>query len=168
MTPETCVSSQTFPSATYRFCQTKQTVTHIKNGHGHIVYGSASSEILPIKGHEFLEGEKYSSTLSLNSALDANGWSTPLTGRFILQKGPGTHCAWGWVGSRASQDGHGKVCPHQDSNLRPSRRLRIAIPTTLPQTKFHCLLAKNLENPIRNRIFNSTSQYLYQRISTNI
>jgi hypothetical protein len=26
--------------------------------------------------------------------------------------------------------------------------------------KFHCLLAKNLETPIRSTIFNSTSQYL--------
>ena len=41
----------------------------------------------PITGHEGPEGEqKYSSTLSLTSALDGGGWSTPRPGRFTLGK----------------------------------------------------------------------------------
>ena len=40
----------------------------------------------------------YNSTLSLTSALDVGGWSTPLTGRFIPGKDPVT-IVWegGWV-----------------------------------------------------------------------
>ena len=42
----------------------------------------------PRTGHENLEGEqRYSSTLSLTSALDGGGWSTPRPGRFT----PGQH-----------------------------------------------------------------------------
>jgi hypothetical protein len=38
----------------------------------------------PITGYEGTEGEeRYSSTLSLTSALDGGGWSTPRPGRFI-------------------------------------------------------------------------------------
>jgi hypothetical protein len=43
----------------------------------------------PITGHEGPEGEKrYSSTLSLTSALDAGVWSTPSLGRFTPGKDP--------------------------------------------------------------------------------
>jgi len=38
-------------------------------------------------GHEGPEGEqRYSSTLSLTSAVDVGGWSTPGPGRFTLGK----------------------------------------------------------------------------------
>ena len=41
----------------------------------------------PRTGHEGPEGElRYSSTLSLTSALDGGGWSTPRPGRFTLGK----------------------------------------------------------------------------------
>jgi hypothetical protein len=44
-------------------------------------------KIHPITCHEGTEGEyKYSSTLSLTSALDEYGWSTPRPGRFIPDK----------------------------------------------------------------------------------
>jgi len=43
----------------------------------------------PITGHESPEVEqRYSSTLSLTSALDGGGCSTPLHGRFISGKDP--------------------------------------------------------------------------------
>jgi hypothetical protein len=42
---------------------------------------------LPRTGHEGPEGEyRYSSTLSLTSALDGSGWSTPRPGRFTPRK----------------------------------------------------------------------------------
>ena len=41
----------------------------------------------PLTGHEGPEGkERYSSTLSLTSALDVGGWSTPRPGRFTTAK----------------------------------------------------------------------------------
>jgi hypothetical protein len=44
-------------------------------------------KVYPITGHEDPEGEySYSSTLSLTSALDGIGWSTPRPGRFISGK----------------------------------------------------------------------------------
>ena len=45
----------------------------------------------PRSGHEGREGEKrYSSTLSLTSALDAGGWLTPRSGRFTPSPGKET------------------------------------------------------------------------------
>ena len=51
-------------------------------------------EVHPITGHEGQEGEmRYSSTLSLSSALDGGGgWSTPRSGHFIPWERPGNHC----------------------------------------------------------------------------
>jgi hypothetical protein len=50
---------------------------------GHGVKG----KVLPRTGHEGPEGEyRYSSTLSLTSALDVGGWSTPRPGRFTPGK----------------------------------------------------------------------------------
>ena len=49
--------------------------THMIKGKGH-----------PITGHEDLEGEMYSSTLSSTSALHGGGWSTPRLGRFTPGK----------------------------------------------------------------------------------
>jgi len=62
------------------------------------------------KGHPRTQREsptedlRYSSTLSLTSALDEGGWSTPRPGRFTPER-PGTHCIGGWVGPRAGVDG---------------------------------------------------------------
>ena len=75
----------------------------------------------PRTGHEGPEGQqRYSSTLSLTSALDMGGWSTPRPGRFTAGKGPGTNCTGGWVGPRAGMDGCRKCRPRRDSILRPS------------------------------------------------
>jgi hypothetical protein len=43
----------------------------------------------------------YSSTVSLTSALDGSGWSTPRPRRFTPRERPGTHFTGGWVGPRA-------------------------------------------------------------------
>ena len=59
----------------------------------------------PITGHEGPEvEERYSSTLSLTSALEGGGWSTPRPGRFNPWERPGTHCIGGRVDPRAGLD----------------------------------------------------------------
>jgi hypothetical protein len=46
-------------------------------------------KVLPRTGHEGPEGEyRYSFTLSLTSALDGGGWSTPRPGRFTPGNDP--------------------------------------------------------------------------------
>ena len=50
---------------------------------------SSKGKVQPRTGHESSEGEeRYSSTLSLTSALDGGGWSTPRPGRFTPGKDP--------------------------------------------------------------------------------
>jgi len=47
----------------------------------------------------------YSSTLSLNSALDGGvGGQRHAPAALLPGKGPGTYCIWGWVGPRAGLD----------------------------------------------------------------
>jgi hypothetical protein len=78
-------------------------------------------EVHPITGHEGPEvEERYSSTLSLTSALDGGGWSMPRPGRLPPGR-PGTNCTGGWVGPRAGLDGCRKSRPYQDSPDRPAR-----------------------------------------------
>ena len=51
--------------------------------------GKSKGKGHPITGHEGPEGEyRYSYTLSLTSALDGGGWSTPRPGRFTPGKDP--------------------------------------------------------------------------------
>jgi hypothetical protein len=59
--------------------------------------------------------QRYSSTLSLTSALDGGGWLTPRPGRLPPRTRPGSHCTGGWVGPRVSVYRCGKSCPHRDS-----------------------------------------------------
>ena len=60
-------------------------------------------------GHEGPEGEqKYSSTLSLTSALDMVGGQRHAPAALLLGKRPGAHCIGGWVGLRAGLGGCGK------------------------------------------------------------
>jgi hypothetical protein len=75
----------------------------------------------PRTGHEGQQQEwKYSSTLSLTSALDGAGVSTPRSGRFKPGKKPGTHCTGRLKEFRGGMDGCGKFCPHQNSIPGPS------------------------------------------------
>ena len=66
--------------------------------------------------------KRYSSTLSLTSALDGGRWSTPRPGRFTPRERPGIHCTGGWVGPKAGLDGCGKSRPHRDPIPGPSAR----------------------------------------------
>jgi len=51
-----------------------------------IIVVISKDKVHPITGHESPEGEMYSCTLSLTSALDWGGWSKPRPGRFIPGK----------------------------------------------------------------------------------
>jgi hypothetical protein len=56
-------------------------------------------------GHEDPEGDqKYSRTLSLTSALDGSGLSTPRPGCFTAER-PDTHRTGGWAGHMAGLNG---------------------------------------------------------------
>jgi hypothetical protein len=66
-------------------------------------YNTGKGKVHPKTGHEDPEGEKYSSTLSLTSALDGCVWSTPRPGRFTPGEKPGTYFIGGWVGARPGQ-----------------------------------------------------------------
>jgi len=86
------------------------------------VYSKGKDKVHPRTGHESPEEEKrYSSTLSLTSMLDGDGWSTPRPGRFTPWERPGTHLAGGWVGLRAGLDGR-KISPIVQSLYRLSYR----------------------------------------------
>jgi len=51
--------------------------------------GKGKGKVHPRTGHESPEGEKrYSSTVSLNLALDGRGWSTKCPGHFTTGKDP--------------------------------------------------------------------------------
>jgi hypothetical protein len=57
------------------------------------------------------EKKKYSSTLSLTSALEGGGWLTPRPGRFNPGKDNRCHFTGGWVGPRAGVDGYENFSP---------------------------------------------------------
>jgi len=65
--------------------------------------------------------QKYSSTLSLTSALDGDGWSMPRTVAVPPGKTAGIHCIEGWVDPQSQS---GRVLktspPNQDSIPKPS------------------------------------------------
>jgi len=52
--------------------------------------------------------KRYSSTLSLTSALDAGGDERQVSTALPSGKRLGTHCMGGWVGRRSVLDGYGK------------------------------------------------------------
>jgi hypothetical protein len=68
------------------------------------------------------EGWRYSSTHSLNSALDRGKWSASRPARFTLRgRAPAIHWIWGWVGPKAVRDTAVKrkiSSPHLESNPR--------------------------------------------------
>jgi len=64
--------------------------------------------------------ERYSSTLSLTSALVGVGGQRHAPAALPPGKRPDTHCIGGWVGPRAGLDGFGKSRPHRDSIPGPS------------------------------------------------
>jgi len=85
------------------------------------IEGKDKGKVHSRNDHESPEVEyRYSSTLTLTSALDGGGWSTPCPGRFIPGKDqvPIVQEA-GW-GPRAGLQGCGTSWPHRDSIPRPS------------------------------------------------
>jgi len=69
-------------------------------------------EVHPRTGHKHPEGKKrYSSTLSLTSALNGGGWSTSRPRRFTLEKETQYPCVGGWVGPRARSGRVRKISP---------------------------------------------------------
>ena len=86
----------------------------------------------PITGHEGPEREqRYSSTLSLTSALDGVGGQRHAPAALSPGERPGNHCVGGWVGPRAGLDGCGMSRTHRDSIPGPPSSQRVAIPTGL-------------------------------------
>jgi len=74
-----------------------------------------------ITGHEGPEVEKrYSFTLSLTSALDVGGWSTPRPGRFTPEKDPVPIVQEAWWAPGPVWTGAENLAPHRDSILGPS------------------------------------------------
>jgi hypothetical protein len=83
--------------------------------------GKGKGTVRPRTGHEGPEVEKrYSSTLSLTSALDVVGGQRHDSAALPMGKRPGTHCTGAWVVLTAGLDGCGKSRPHRDSISGPS------------------------------------------------
>ena len=83
--------------------------------------GGVKVKVHPITGHEGPKREsRYSSALSLTSALDGR-WVVNATLRPLYpRKRQGTNCIGGWVGPRAGLDGCGKSHLQRDSIPGPS------------------------------------------------
>jgi hypothetical protein len=79
-------------------------------------------KIHPRTGHESPEGERYSSTLSLTSALGRVGGQRHAPAALPPGKRPGNHCVGRWVGPRAGLDGCGKS--HPTGIRSPDRQTR--------------------------------------------
>ena len=136
--------------------------------------GKGKGKFHPRTGHQSPDWEqRYNSTLSLTSALDGGGWSTPRSGRFtpgkdlvpIVQE-----AGWApgpvWTGSEKSR-------PYRDSIPGPSSPQRVAILTELsgPDSAviyLFCMLCfqglglrGGLQIKIKNRTTNS--RWFYSR-----
>jgi hypothetical protein len=65
----------------------------------------SKGKVYPRRGHEGpVEEQSYSSTLSLNSALDSVGGQRHAPAALSPGKKPDIHCTGGWVGPRADLD----------------------------------------------------------------
>jgi len=54
--------------------------------------GKGKGKFHLVTGHEGLQEQKYSSTLSLTYALNRSGWLAPRPGRLTPANRPSTHC----------------------------------------------------------------------------
>jgi hypothetical protein len=89
----------------------------------------------PRTNHKVPDGEKYSSTFSLSSALDGVVSQRHVSAALTPREKSSTNFIRGWVGARARLDGCRKNCSHRDSITRLSIPLRVAIPTELSRPK---------------------------------
>jgi hypothetical protein len=92
------------------------------------------SKVLPRTVHEGPEGEyRYSSTLSLSTAID-RGWVVNATPWPLTPgKRPGSHCREGWVGPTAGLDECRRSRSHRYSIPGPSSPEQNAVTTTPPR-----------------------------------
>jgi hypothetical protein len=90
---------------------------------GSLGKGKDKRKVHPRRGHEGPEGElRYSSTLSLTSALDGVGGQRHSPAALLPGRRPSTHCIGSWVGPRAELDRCGKSRPNGiRSPDRPAR-----------------------------------------------
>jgi len=103
--------------------------------------------------HEGPEEEKrYSSTLSLTSALDGSEWSTPCSGLITSGKRLVTDCTGGSFGSRANLDGCGKSRLHRGSIRGLPIPQRDVTPTTPSQYTEWCLYLQEIKPDITRDI----------------
>jgi hypothetical protein len=87
-----------------------------------------SMTFTPLQGHDGPEGEqRYTSTLSLTSALNGSGWSTPRPGRFTPGRNPVTHQTGVWIFVRFGLDKCRISRSRRDSIHGLSSPYRIAI-----------------------------------------
>ena len=97
------------------------TPTVIKSGTRQGIDGQGKGKVHPRTGHEDPEGEyRYSSTLSLTSALDGVGGQSHAPAALPPGKRVGTHFIGGWVDPRDGLDECGKSRPQRDSIPVPS------------------------------------------------
>jgi len=83
------------------------------------VNGKKKSKVHPRTGHEGPEAEQsYSSTLSLNSALDDVGGQRHVLAALPLGKRPATHFTKVWLEPRAGLDECGKPRPTSEFDPR--------------------------------------------------
>ena len=101
-----------------------------------------------------------SSTLSLTSALDGGGWSTPCPSCCTPAERPGTHYTGGWVGTRFGLDGCGKSLPPLGLDPGPASTKPLAILTMLSQCtcKNHRLGKMSQWNKIKAHTLHLISQ----------
>jgi hypothetical protein len=77
--------------------------------------GKGKGRVHPRTDHEGTQWEyRYSSTLSLTSAVDRSEYSTPRSGSFTPGRRACTHCTGRWVRPWAGLDGCGKSHLHRD------------------------------------------------------
>ena len=105
--------------------------------HIHTLCGKG--KVHPRTGHEGPKGkQRYSSTLSLTSALDGSGWSMPRPSSFTPGKDP-ILIVWeaGWAPGLVRM-GSENLVPHWDSIPGPSSPYRVPILTELSQPETLC------------------------------
>ena len=86
------------------------------NLHVNVVKTTKHIKFHPRRGHKDQDKEyRYTSTLSLTSALDGVGGKRQALATLHPGKDPGTHCLGGLEGPRAGMNGCGKFHPHRDS-----------------------------------------------------
>jgi hypothetical protein len=140
----------------------EMSVKHLLNGIAGKV--KVKGKVHPTTGHEGPEGKKkYKSTLSLTSALDWGGWSTPSPGRFSsgkeivypLYRSLGWPRGWsGWVR---------KFLPHRDSIPGLSGLLH---ELAWDWTVISAVLSQTRE-PWHSREVISTSEFLTDSVNTS-